>query len=81
MLTPAFNQLTGKTLGRVSGMSNGVLFPDPPHYYHAEFFGRFLPGSVAASFDPVDVLKGTMSPGSMSKRLRAFSLFFSLPCR
>ena len=75
VLTPAFNQLTGKTLSVGLWNANGILFLILLIVV-VGFSAGFYPALVLASFDPVDVLKGTMSPGSMSKRLRAILVVF-----
>lgn len=75
VLTPAFNQLTGKTLSVGLLNANGILFL-VLLILVVGFSAGFYPALVLASFDPVDVLKGTMSPGSMSKRLRGILVVF-----
>lgn len=74
-LTPAFNQLTGKTLSVGLWNSNGILFLIMLILV-VGFSAGFYPALILASFDPVDVLKGTLSPGSMSKRLRGILVVF-----
>ncbi len=75
VLTPAFNQLTGKTLSVGLWNVNGILFLILLIIIVGFSAGSY-PALVLASFDPVDVLKGTMSPGSMSKRLRGILVVF-----
>jgi putative ABC transport system permease protein len=75
VLTPSFNQLTGKTLSVGLWNANGILFLILL-VLAVGFSAGFYPALVLASFDPVDVLKGTMSPGSMSKRLRGILVVF-----
>lgn len=75
VLTPAFNELTGKTLSVGLWNANGILLLILLIVV-VGFSAGFYPALVLASFDPVDVLKGTMSPGSMSKRLRGILVVF-----
>jgi putative ABC transport system permease protein len=75
VLTPAFNQLTGKTLSVGLWNANGILFL-VLLILVVGFSAGFYPAMVLASFDPVDVLKGTLSPGAMSKRLRGILVVF-----
>jgi len=75
VLTPAFNQLTGKTLSVGLWNANGILLLILLIVV-VGFSAGFYPALVLSSFDPVDVLKGTMSPGSMSKRLRGILVVF-----
>ncbi len=75
VLTPAFSQLTGKTLSVGLWNADGILFLILLILVTG-FSAGFYPAMVLASFDPVDVLKGTMSPGSMSKRLRGILVVF-----
>jgi putative ABC transport system permease protein len=74
--TPAFNQLIGREL------SIG-LFDSYLGYLSLIFLilfvgisAGFYPAFVLASFNPVEVLKGTMNPGSMSKKLRGILVVF-----
>jgi len=74
-LTPLFNQLIGKTLSvGLTGLNITtfilvlILF--------VGFAAGFYPAIVLASFRPAEVLKGTLSPGSMSKRLRGILVVF-----
>jgi putative ABC transport system permease protein len=75
-LTPSFNQLIGKQLSigifsNISGISIliGLVFI-------VGVSAGFYPAFVLAAYNPVEVLKGTMSPGSMSKRLRGLLVIF-----
>ena len=74
-LTPAFNQMTGKILSVGLWNFNGILFLTMLILV-VGFSAGFYPALILASFDPVDVLKGTLSPGSMSKRLRGILVVF-----
>ena len=75
-LTPSFNQLIGKVLS-VGLMDNiaGVLVLIALIIVVGISAG-FYPAFILASFNPVEVLKGTLNPGSMSKRLRAILVVF-----
>lgn len=75
-LTPLFNQLIGKTLsigifdnitGIVSLFALIVIIGVSAGFY---------PAFVLASYNPVEVLKGTLNPGSMSKKLRGLLVVF-----
>jgi putative ABC transport system permease protein len=69
-LTPLFNQLTGKEI-------TAGLFSDYKGFLGLIVLILFVgtaagayPAFVLASFNPVDVLKGVLNPGSISKKLR-----------
>ncbi|MRR22931.1 FtsX-like permease family protein, partial [bacterium] len=74
-LTPVFNQLTGKTLSVGLTGFNGIAFIIALILLVGLAAG-FYPAMVLASFRPAEVLKGTLSPGSMSKRLRGILVVF-----
>ncbi|MCX6254023.1 MAG: ABC transporter permease [Bacteroidia bacterium] len=74
--TPSFNQLIGKELsvslfdsflGLISLIALVII---------VGISAGFYPAFVLASFNPVEVLKGTLNPGSMSKRLRGILVVF-----
>jgi putative ABC transport system permease protein len=76
ILTPAFNHLIGKEMsvslfagyeGFVCLLALIILVGSASGAY---------PAFVLASFNPVEVLKGTMSPGSISKTLRGILVVF-----
>lgn len=69
-LTPFFNQLIGKELS-VSLFDNaaGILSLVALILVVGISAGSY-PAFILASFNPVEVLKGTLNPGSMSKNLR-----------
>ena len=75
-LTPSFNQLIGKDLS-VGLLDNftGILFLIALILIVGVSAG-FYPAFVLASFNPIEVLKGTLNPGSMSKRLRGLLVVF-----
>jgi putative ABC transport system permease protein len=70
ILTPSFNNLIGKEL------SVGIFDKTSNLLYLLVMIlvvgisAGFYPAFVLASFNPVQVLKGTLNPGSMSKTLR-----------
>ncbi len=76
LLMPSFNQMINKSLsfGQINNLPGiaSVIFL-------VVFIGiasGFYPAFVLASYNPVEVLKGTMNPGSMSKRLRWILVVF-----
>jgi putative ABC transport system permease protein len=76
ILTPFFNQMIGKDLsigmiGNISGIISLIAL-----VIIIGIASGFYPAFVLASFNPAVVLKGTMSPGSMSKRLRGILVVF-----
>jgi putative ABC transport system permease protein len=75
-LTPSFNQLTGKEisvdlLNSITGIISLLLL-----IFVVGISAGFYPAFVLASFNPVEVLKGTLNPGSMSKTLRGILVVF-----
>ncbi len=76
ILTPSFNQLIGKDLSL--GLINNIpgILSLVALVIIIGIASGFYPAFVLASFNPVVVLKGTMSPGSMSKRLRGLLVVF-----
>jgi putative ABC transport system permease protein len=75
-LTPTFNQLIGKELsvglfdslvGFLSLIALVIIVGVSAGFY---------PAFVLASFNPVEVLKGTLNPGSISKKLRGLLVVF-----
>jgi putative ABC transport system permease protein len=74
--TPLFNQLIGKELS-VSLFDSFLGFISLiVMIFVVGISAGFYPAFVLASFNPVDVLKGTLNPGSMSKRLRGLLVVF-----
>jgi putative ABC transport system permease protein len=70
LLTPPFNQLIGKELSvsllkNSTGIISLILL-----IIVVGVSAGFYPAFVLASFNPVEVLKGTLNPGSISKTLR-----------
>jgi putative ABC transport system permease protein len=76
LLTPAFNNLIGKEISfalltSFKGIISIILL-----IIIVGISSGFYPAFVLASFNPVEVLKGTLNPGSMSKSLRAILVVF-----
>jgi len=75
-LTPSFNQLIDKELSldllkSFTGVISLVLL-----IIIVGLSAGFYPAFVLASYNPVEVLKGTLNPGSMSKTLRGILVVF-----
>ena len=76
IITPGFNQLIGKELsfsliGNIVGILSLIAL-----VIIIGISSGIYPAFVLASYNPVEVLKGTMSPGSMSKRFRGILVVF-----
>jgi putative ABC transport system permease protein len=76
VLVPAFNHMIGKeiSLSLFAGY-NGLLGVIALIILVGTAAGAY-PAFVLASFNPVEVLKGTLSPGSISKTLRGILVVF-----
>ena len=69
-LTPSFNQLIGKELSAgILDNPTGILLLIVLVLLVGVSSGAY-PAFVLASFNPIEVLKGTLNPGSMSKNMR-----------
>ncbi len=76
LLMPSFNTLTGKELSlAMFESSTGVLYFLSLIIIVGMCAG-FYPAFVLASFNPVEVLRGTLNPGSMSKKMRWVMVVF-----
>jgi putative ABC transport system permease protein len=76
VITPGFNQLIGKELSfNLIGNTVRILSLIALVIIIGISSGIY-PAFVLASYNPVEVLKGTMSPGSMSKRFRGILVVF-----
>lgn len=75
-LIPSFSQLIGKdiTAGPLNTSSGICLIIGLVVFVGVS--AGFYPAFVLASFNPVEVLKGTMNPGSISKKLRGLLVIF-----
>ena len=76
ILTPSFNRLIGKevSLGLINNF-RGIISLIALLIIIGISSGIY-PAFVLASYNPAEVLKGTLSPGSMSKRLRGMLVIF-----
>ncbi len=75
-LIPSFNMLIGKVLSTgILDKFTTVLLLMGLIVVVGISAGAY-PAFILASFNPVEVLKGTLNPGSMSKRLRAVLVVF-----
>ena len=75
-LTPSFNQLIGKGLSVSLFDSYSGVLSVVSLILIVGISAGFYPAFVLASYNPIEVLKGTMNPGSMSKRLRGILVVF-----
>jgi len=73
---PVLSQVAGKQISLSVIFSISGLIAIIALLFFVGIASGFYPAFVLASFNPVEVLKGTMSPGSMSKRLRAILVIF-----
>ena len=73
---PVLSQVAGKQISLSVIFSVSGLIAIIALLFFVGIASGFYPAFVLASFNPVEVLKGTMSPGSMSKRLRAILVIF-----
>jgi putative ABC transport system permease protein len=74
--TPMFNQLLGKKLAYgLLDNPTGIISLLGLIIFIGVSAG-FYPAFVLASFNPVEVLKGTLNPGSISKKLRGILVVF-----
>jgi putative ABC transport system permease protein len=76
LFIPAFNNLIGKEISvglfdNASGLLSILAL-----VIVVSISAGFYPAFVLASFNPVEVLKGTLNPGSMSKNLRGILVVF-----
>ena len=76
ILTPSFNQLIGKELS-IGLFDNTInILSLIALIIVVGISAGFYPAFVLASFNPVEVLKGTLNPGSMSSKLRGLLVVF-----
>jgi putative ABC transport system permease protein len=76
VLTPAFNHLIGKEISlRLFSGYKGILGLIALIVVVGTAAGAY-PAFVLASFNPIEVLKGTLNPGSISKTLRGILVVF-----
>ncbi len=76
ILTPAFNNFIGKEISITLLTSFKGIISLLLLIIIVALSAGFYPAFVLASFNPVEVLKGTLNPGSMSKTLRGVLVVF-----
>jgi putative ABC transport system permease protein len=76
VLLPTFNNIIGKQLSLTLIANPAGILSILLLVVFIGIAAGFYPAFVLASYNPVDVLKGTLSPGSMSKRLRGVLVVF-----
>jgi putative ABC transport system permease protein len=76
VLTPAFNHLIGKDISLTIFSSLKGIFGLIALIIIVGTAAGAYPAFVLASFNPVEVLKGTLNPGSISKTLRGILVVF-----
>ena len=76
VLTPAFNHLIGKEISLTLFSGYKVFIGIIALILIVGTAAGAYPAFVLASFNPVEVLKGTLNPGSISKTLRGILVVF-----
>jgi len=76
VLTPAFNHLIGKEISLTFFSGYKILIGIIALILIVGTAAGAYPAFVLASFNPVEVLKGTLNPGSISKTLRGILVVF-----
>jgi putative ABC transport system permease protein len=76
VLLPYFNHISGKNVSMelLSGY-RGILIVSAMILFTGTAAGAY-PAFILASYNPVEVLKGTLNPGSVSKTLRSILVVF-----
>jgi putative ABC transport system permease protein len=75
-LTPSFNRIIGKEVAFGLFNSAGGIFSLAALTLFIGLCSGIYPAFILSSYNPSEVLKGTLSPGSMSKRLRGILVIF-----
>lgn len=76
LFTPSFNQLIGRELSVSLFDNSASILSLIALIIIVGISAGFYPSFILASFNPVEVLKGTLNPGSMSKNLRGILVVF-----
>lgn len=75
-LAPYFNQMIGKEIPAITLLSPASIVAILALIIIIGSASGFYPAFVLSSYNPAEVLKGTLSPGSMSKKLRGLLVIF-----